>query len=360
VALLTSGAGLLILLLYFPGGLVQLLYGVRDLAFAGLARRLDAAPAPARTPTPAAPTDAEPAAAPGVLRVRERERTAAEGEAGEGDPALRLEGVTVRFGARTVVDRVDLDVGRGEVVGLIGANGAGKSTLMNAVGGFVPSRGTIEVLGRDVQGLAPHRRAGLGLGRSFQDAALFADLTVRETVQTALETRARAAFVAVALGLPRARRRERAKRAQADEILAFLGLGPYAERFVSELSTGMRRIVELACLLAVDARVLCLDEPTAGIAQREAEAFGPLLLALRTELDASMLVIEHDMPLVMSISDRIWCLEAGRVISSGPPAAVRADPRVVASYLGTDEHAIARSGSIAAEAEPSTPERSPA
>jgi len=225
------------------------------------------------------------------------------------------------------------------------------------VGGFVASRGVIEVLGRDVQGLAPHRRAALGLGRSFQDAALFADLTVRETVQTALETRARAGFVAVALGLPHGRRRERAKRAQADEILSFLGLGAHTERFVSELSTGLRRIVELACLLAVDARVLCLDEPTAGIAQREAEAFGPLLRAIRTELDASMLVIEHDMPLVMSISDRIYCLEAGGVISSGPPEAVRRDPRVIASYLGTDEHAIARSG---AAAPTSTPERSPA
>ena len=135
-------------------------------------------------------------------------------------------------------------------------------------------------------------------------------------------------FATVALGLPRARRVERAKQAQADEILDFLGLGPYAERFVSELSTGMRRIVELACLLATDARMLCLDEPTAGIAQRETEAFGPLLLRIRAELDASMLVIEHDMPLVMSISDRIYCLEAGRVIAEGPPDEVRHDPLV--------------------------------
>ncbi|MDD9372198.1 MAG: ATP-binding cassette domain-containing protein, partial [Acidimicrobiales bacterium] len=135
-----------------------------------------------------------------------------------------------------------------------------------------------------------------------------------------------------------------------------LGLGPYAERFVSELSTGMRRIVELACLLATEAQVLCLDEPTAGIAQREAEAFGPLLLQVRRELDASMLVIEHDMPLVMSISDRIYCLEAGAVIAEGTPQEVRDDPRVVASYLGTDEQAIARSdaGRTGAAAEPAS------
>ncbi|HKH07094.1 MAG TPA: ATP-binding cassette domain-containing protein, partial [Acidimicrobiales bacterium] len=257
--------------------------------------------------------------------------------------ALRLEDVSVRFGVRTVVDRAALEVRRGEVVGLIGTNGAGKSTLMNAVGGFVPATGTIEVLGREVQGLAAHRRSARGLGRTFQDAALFADLTVRETVQTAVETRAHARFATVALGLPRARRVERAKRAHADEVLDFLGLGTYGERFVSELSTGMRRIVELASLLAGDAEMLCLDEPTAGIAQREAEAFGPLLLRVRRELDASMLVIEHDMPLVMSISDRIYCLEAGRVIASGSPEQVRHDPLVVASYLGTDTHLVERS-----------------
>jgi ABC-type branched-subunit amino acid transport system ATPase component len=266
--------------------------------------------------------------------------------------ALRVHGVGVRFGARMVVRSVDLDVARGEVVGLIGTNGAGKSTLMNAIGGYVPSEGEIEVFEREVQGRPPHKRAAMGLGRSFQDATLFPDLTVRETVQVAVESRAHAGLLAVALGLPRARRVERAKRAHADEILDFLGLGAYGERFVSELSTGMRRIVELACLLATDARMLCLDEPTAGIAQREAEAFGPLLLRIREELDASMLVIEHDMPLVMSISDRIYCLEAGAVIASGTPEEVRLDPLVVASYLGTDERAIARSDAGATQPTP--------
>lgn len=349
IPLLTSGAGLLVLLLYLPGGLVQLLYALRDAVFAALARRL---------PHPEPVADAEAAGLVKVTGERHGLRTRQAAGDGGGADALRVEGVSVRFGARTVVDRVALVVGRGEVVGLIGANGAGKSTLMNAVGGFVASRGTIEVAGHDVQGRAPHRRAALGLGRTFQDAALFPDLSVRETVQTALETRARAGFPSVALGLPRARRAERAKRSQADEILGFLGLGAYGERFVSELSTGMRRIVELACLLAGDARVLCLDEPTAGIAQREAEVFGPLLLRIREELDASMLVIEHDMPLVMSISDRIYCLEAGRVISSGPPDQVRHDPLVVASYLGTDEQAIARGDSRGTTVP--APERSPA
>jgi ABC-type branched-subunit amino acid transport system ATPase component len=167
---------------------------------------------------------------------------------------------------------------------------------------------------------------------------------VSETVQVAVETRARARLVSTVLALPSSRRVERSKRAHADEILSLLGLGPYAERFVSELSTGMRRILEFATLLASDAKVLCLDEPTAGVAQREAEAFAPLLLQVRRELDASMLVIEHDMPLVISISDRVYCLELGRVISCGTPDEVRNDPLVIASYLGTDVAAIERSG----------------
>ncbi|HEX5946943.1 MAG TPA: ABC transporter ATP-binding protein, partial [Acidimicrobiales bacterium] len=292
--------------------------------------------------------EAQPEPRPAVARLSTSAAARAEGalSASAGDPsapALRVTDVTVRFGVRTVVDAASLEVRQGEVVGLIGANGAGKSTLMNAIGGFVRSTGEVDVYGRAVAGVAPHRRAALGLGRSFQDAALFPDLTVRETVAVAAEARHRAGLTAVTVGLPRARRAERAKMALTDDVLGFLGLGPYADRFVSELSTGMRRIVELACLLATESRMLCLDEPTAGIAQREAEAFGPLLLRIRAELGASMLVIEHDMPLVMSISDRIVCLEAGTVIAQGTPQEVRDDPRVVASYLGTDEHAIARS-----------------
>jgi ABC-type branched-subunit amino acid transport system ATPase component len=331
VALLTSGVGILVLLLYFPGGLVQILYSGRDAVFAALAKRRSEAPTAANdlakpVPLPTA-LPARPDVAPEMVTV------------------LQTTNVSVRFGIRRVLDDVSIEVGRGEVVGLIGSNGAGKSTLMNAIGGYVGSSGAVELFGRPVQGLRPHRRAAFGLGRTFQDAALYGDLTVAETVQIAVETRARAHLVPVVLALPAARRAERAKQAHAHEILDFLGLGAYADRFVSELSTGMRRIVDFACLLASDAKMLCLDEPTAGIAQRESEAFAPLLLQVQRELDASMLVIEHDMPLVMSISDRIYCLEAGSVISCGRPDEVRNDPLVVASYLGTDVEAIERSGS---------------
>src|SRR5689334_5888784 len=217
---------------------------------------------------------------------------------------------------------------------------------MNAIGGYVPSSGTVELLGADVSRLAPERRARKGLGRTFQAARLFGDLTVRETLQIALEARHRTGFTSTALFLPRGFAVDRRQRADAEEIISFLGLGRYAENFCAELSTGTRRIVELGALLALDARVLCLDEPTAGVAQRETEAFGPLLLRIRAELDASLLVIEHDMPLIMSISDRVYCLEAGRVIAEGTPAIVRTDAAVISSYLGTDERAIQRSGSL--------------
>ena len=315
--------------MYFPGGLVQIGYFVRDALFAWLDQRL-----------PEAAAVAKPTAVP-------RARAEAERAPITGD-VLVTHGVTVNFGGRVAVNDVDIRVGAREVVGLIGTNGAGKTTLMNAIGGFVPSTGRVEMLGADVTQLTPSRRARQGLGRTFQSARLFGDLTVRETLQIALEGRHRTGFTSTALFLPRGFRADRRQRADAEEIISFLGLGRYAERFCAELSTGTRRIVELGALLALDARILCLDEPTAGIAQRETEAFGPLLLRIREELDASLLVIEHDMPLIMSISDRVYCLETGRVIAEGSPAEVREEPAVVASYLGTDQRAIQRSGATAA------------
>jgi ABC-type branched-subunit amino acid transport system ATPase component len=265
--------------------------------------------------------------------------------------ALRVEGITVRFGGIVAVDDASFTVGPGEIVGLIGTNGAGKSTVMNAICGFVPAAGGVWLLDHDVSGLSPARRARAGIGRTFQAASLFPELTVRETVQVALEARGRTGFLSTALCLPRASARERAKRVEADELIGFLGLGRYADSRISDLSTGTRRIVELAGLLALNARVLCLDEPTAGVAQRETEAFGPLIQEIRRELDAAALIIEHDMPLIMGISDRVYCLEVGRVIAEGLPNVVRNDTRVISSYLGTDERAIARSGAAAPTSE---------
>ena len=327
VPLFTSSIGLLILLLYFPGGLIQITYSARDALLRWAESRLPDAPSKTSTAPPA------------VVLGGGRDRPVYQG------PALAVRDVSVTFGGLRAVDRVSIVAHPGEVVGLIGTNGAGKSTLMNAIGGFVPSEGTVEILGNDVSGRSASARARVGLGRTFQAARLFPELTVRETVQVALEARGRTGLLSTALFLPSASRSERAMASDASDLIDFLGLGRYADGFVAELSTGTRRIVELAGLLALDAQVLCLDEPTAGVAQRETEAFGPLLKQIQQELHATMIVIEHDMPMIMALSDRVYCLEAGQVIAEGPPDEVRNDPRVVASYLGTDTRAIDRSDS---------------
>jgi ABC-type branched-subunit amino acid transport system ATPase component len=312
-----------VLLLYFPGGLVELGHRLHDAIVSVLERRL----APVATVRPPAASIAR--------------RTDASADSGS---VLSTRDLSVRFGGLMPVNRVSIEVMAGEVVGLIGTNGAGKTTMMNAVCGFVRSTGAVELLGADVSHMPPAARARRGVGRTFQSAPLFPELTVRESVALALEARHRTGTVSALLSLPPSFRLERTRRRDADELLGFLGLGRYATTYISELSTGTRRIVELAGLLALDARVLMLDEPTGGLAQRETEAFGPLILDIRSQLQASVLVIEHDMPLIMGISDRVYCLEAGQVIAEGRPEAVRHDPVVIASYLGTDERAIARSG----------------
>ncbi len=336
VRLATSGIGLLVILRFAPGGLIGVANAGRD----RLLRRLVGAPAAARPATDADNSDASPTKPDfGRVSVTRLAETRPKSVA-----ALECRDMTIRFGDRVVVDHVDLSVGRDEIVGLIGANGAGKTTLMNAVSGFVAADGDVELHGEAIAALSPTQRARAGLGRSFQGARLYPRLTVRECVQVALEARERSELIPSLLALPPSVRLERFREAAADDLLDVFGLGERAEQRCGELSTGTRRLVELACLLALEPRVVLLDEPVAGLAQREAEAFGPVLSSVRGELGAAMLVIEHDLPLVMEISDRLYCLESGAVIAQGAPEDVRNNPRVVASYLGTDERAIRRSG----------------
>lgn len=329
VPLFTSSIGLLIVVLYFPGGMAQIGYMIRSAVDEWAVARLS-------PPSPAT-TDSVDVASLTRLRPVAHDRSEPDVD------ALCVRDVEVSFGGNAAVSDASLRVGRSEIVGLIGTNGAGKTTLLNAIGGYVPASGAVEVFGRDVSSLSITARAELGLGRTFQAALLFPELTVRETIQVALEARGRTPYVTTAIGWPSATRLERTSRAEADELISFLGLGRYADFFIADLSTGTRRIVELANLLALDARVLCLDEPTAGLAQRETERFGPLLVAIRREMSASMIIIEHDMPLILSMSDRVYCLELGTVIAEGAPAAIRNDPAVIRSYLGTDSRAIDRS-----------------
>jgi ABC-type branched-subunit amino acid transport system ATPase component/ABC-type branched-subunit amino acid transport system permease subunit len=260
-------------------------------------------------------------------------------------PPLKVRDVTLHFGGLLALDSPDIEVRPGEIVGLIGPNGAGKTTLMNVVSGVLrPDRGSVEVFGQEVTDLPPDFRAAFGLARSFQDANLFAGLTVRETIQVARIHGHKVGMVSAMFAAPWVRLNERRGRRDADEILARFGLTSWADARASELSTGTRRICDLAAQVATQPKLILLDEPTAGVAQREAEAFGPLVRGIRDELDCSILVVEHDMPLLMGLCDRIYALEAGSVIAEGTPEEIRSNPRVIASYLGTDDIAITRTG----------------
>jgi ABC-type branched-subunit amino acid transport system ATPase component/ABC-type branched-subunit amino acid transport system permease subunit len=240
------------------------------------------------------------------------------------------------FGGVRVLNDIGLQVHKGEIVGLIGHNGAGKTTLFDVICGFLDAdRGRVLLGGSDVTDFGSSDRAIIGLGRSFQEARLFPGLTVAETVAVALERHLDSRdLVAAALRLPASTLSEDRVAGQVQELLGTLGLTKYAGTMVGELSTGTRRIVELACILAQRPAVVLLDEPTAGVAQKETEQLVPLLKKVRDETGATLIVIDHDMPLLTSLCDRLVALELGQVIAEGAPGKVLEDERVIESYLG--------------------------
>ncbi|HZQ83843.1 MAG TPA: ATP-binding cassette domain-containing protein, partial [Acidimicrobiales bacterium] len=237
-------------------------------------------------------------------------------------------------------------VRQNQILGIIGPNGAGKTTVFDLISGFVtPTSGIVLFGGHDVTTLPPHMRAELGLGRSFQDARLFPSMTVRETIAVALERHVGVRDpIAAALMSPSVRIAEKRVAEEVDRLIELMHLQAFADKFVGELSTGTRRIVDLACSVAHDPKVLLLDEPSSGIAQRETEALGEVLLDIRDKTSAALLVIEHDMPLITSISDELLALELGSVLVRGAPDVVVNDPLVVSGYLGASEDVIHRSG----------------
>src|SRR3954454_7211812 len=263
-------------------------------------------------------------------------------------PALRTEDIAVSFGGIRAVSDVSFSVAPSEIVGIIGPNGAGKTTLFDIVSGYThANHGSVYLAELDVTSRGPAERARRGLGRSFQDAALFSSLTVQECIAVACERWIESRDpLSAALRLPNAYDSERKVDARVAELIDLLGLAPYRSKFVRELSTGTRRVVDLACLLAHRPSVILLDEPSSGIAQRETEALGPMLLRIREQTGASLVVIEHDMPLVRSISDRLIAMAQGEVIAAGAPDFVLTAPQVVESYLGTSAAAIERSSIV--------------
>ncbi len=317
-----------------------------QVGFAGPARELEQRPDLLRSVfLGGAVADGEVPAGPGPDVVA-APSPAGEGPAPAAAAAFEARDLSVAFGGVRAVRDVSLSVGPQEIVGIIGPNGAGKTTLFDLLSGYLAAdSGSVWLGGREVSGRSPSARARLGLGRSFQDARLFPSLSVEETIATACERWVRVPDpLSAAFHLPNAHESERAVARRVADLVELLGLGDYRRAFVRELSTGTRRVVDLACLLAHEPDVVLLDEPAAGIAQREVEALAPLIRRVRDETHASLVVIEHDIPLIRSVADRLVAMDQGQVVATGPPAEVLAVPAVVASYLGADHAAVNRSG----------------
>jgi ABC-type branched-subunit amino acid transport system ATPase component/MFS family permease len=260
----------------------------------------------------------------------------------ERDTVLRAKDIELRYGGVQVLDGVSLEVDQGEVVGLVGANGAGKTSLFDVITGFAqPSAGTVVVGTRDVTKLSPDARARLGVARSYQNVRLFPALTVRETIAVALERHLKSRnAVLAAVWSPMTRRSEKRVARRVENLVESLGLGPYADKFLDELSTGTRRIVDIACLVAAQPKLLLLDEPSSGLAQAETEVLGPVIGRIVKETGCGILIIEHDLGLVASVSQRLVALRLGAVIAEGTPTDVLADEEVVTSLLGGATDAV--------------------
>ena len=333
-----TALGQLLVIMYLPAGLGGLVEPIRDRLVKALGRRAgyDVDAIYSQVATAAGSTGGA------VTRSRTLPVPPSDQMRPVGSVLLDVRDLEKSFGGVRAVRSVSFDVRAGETLGLIGPNGAGKTTTFELLGGFTKAdAGSVRFEGRDITSLSPEDRAHLGLIRSFQDAALFPTLTVQETVRLSLEREHPTGFFSSVLGLPSG---SRAKDVLVDDLLEFMGLGGYRSSQIRELSTGTRRITEIACLVALRPTLLLLDEPSSGVAQRETEALTGLIAELKRELSLTLVVIEHDIPMIMGLSDRIVAMADGEVIAYGSPEAVRNTPAVVEAYLGGSITAIERSG----------------
>ena len=333
--LAATSLGQLLVIMYFPGGVGSLITPIRDRIANRLALRagvdVDAVYAAERGFS----SYREEGVDRPVFKVAHRRRAAV------GGLLLEATGLRKSFGGVRAVRGVDLQVRPGETLGLIGPNGAGKTTTFELLAGFTRvDEGTVRYAGQDISALGPEARGRLGLIRSFQDAGLFPTLTVLECVQLSLERVSPTRLVPSLLGL---RGAEKRKLQQAEQLVAWMGLERYRSSQIQELSTGTRRITEIACLVALQPQLLLLDEPSSGVAQKETEALALLIVRLKQELGLTLIIIEHDIPMIMSLADRIVCMADGVVIAEGTPEHIRNDPAVVEAYLGGSLAAIERS-----------------
>lgn len=248
---------------------------------------------------------------------------------------LEAKGISVQFGGLLAVNSVDFDIPKQSVVSLIGPNGAGKTTFFNVLTGlYKPSAGSINYDGRDITDLPPHKIAESGIARTFQNIRLFGLMTAQENLLVAMHSHLKAGITSTILRTPKQRREEREAEERAQEILDFAGIGKWTHEFARNLSYGDQRRLEVARALALQPKVLLLDEPTAGMNPQESQVFIDFVRRLVKERDISIMLIEHDMKVVMSVSERITVLDQGEKIAEGTPDQIKNNARVVEAYLG--------------------------